>query len=262
MVRSNPGASLVDLGDGVACLEFHTKMNVIGGDQLGMLKASLEEVSKNFVGLVIGNQGPHFSAGANLMLLTTQIQNQDWDEVDLMIRTFQKATSSLRQFEKPVVAACHGYTLGGGCEVTLGCDHIVIAAETYMGLPEVGVGLIPGAHGSKEMLIRCTEQVIRNDEADYFPGVRHAWETMGLAKVSTSAAEAAKLRFLRSGETTLVLNRDWVIGEAKAQVLQMAAQGYRPRPQRTDIPAIGEAGLVPLQSDSPADAGGGTDQRA
>ena len=160
-----------------------------------------------------------------------------------MIRTFQKATSTLRQFEKPVVAACHGYTMGGGCELSLGCDHIVLAAETYMGLPEVGVGLIPGAHGTKEMLIRCTEQIIRSDEADYFPGVRHAWETIGLAKVSTSAAEAAKLRYLRSGETTIVLNRDWVIGEAKAQVLQMAARGYRPRPQRTDIPAIGESGL-------------------
>jgi 3-hydroxyacyl-CoA dehydrogenase len=243
VVRHNPGASLLDLGDGVACLEFHTKMNVLGGDQLGMLKESLEEVRKNFAGLVIGNQGQHFSAGANLMLLTTQIQNQDWDEIDLMIRTFQKATSTLRQFEKPVVAACHGYTLGGGCELSMGCDHIVLAAETYMGLPEVGVGLIPGAHGTKEMLIRCTEQIIRNDEADYFPGVRHAWETIGLAKVSISAAEAAKLRYLRNGETTIVLNRDWVIGEAKAQVLQMAARGYRPRPQRTDIPAIGESGL-------------------
>ncbi|MEO6183381.1 MAG: 3-hydroxyacyl-CoA dehydrogenase/enoyl-CoA hydratase family protein [Verrucomicrobiota bacterium] len=244
VVRSNAGASLVDLGDGVACLEFHTKMNVIGGDQLGMLKQSLEEVGKNFVGLVIGNQGPHFSAGANLMLLTTQIQNQEWDEIDLNIRTFQKATSTLRQFEKPVVAACHGYTLGGGCEVALGSDHIVIAAETYMGLPETGVGLIPGAHGSKEMLIRCTEGILRNDEADYFPGVRHAWETLGMAKVSTSAAEAGQRRFLRNGETTIVLNRDWLIGEAKAQVLQMAAQGYRPRPQRTDIPAIGESGLT------------------
>jgi 3-hydroxyacyl-CoA dehydrogenase len=243
VVRGKPGASLVDLGDGVACLEFHTKMNVIGGDQLGLLKESLEEVSRNFAGLVIGNQGPHFSAGANLLLLTTQIQNQDWDEIDLAIRLFQKATSTLRQFEKPVVAACHGYTLGGGCELSLGCDHIVIAAETYLGLPETGVGLIPGAHGTKEMLIRCTEQIIRNDEADYFPGVRHAWETIGLAKVSTSAAEAAKLRYLRNGETTVVLNRDWLIGEAKAQVLHLSAQGYRPRPQRTDIPAIGEPGL-------------------
>jgi 3-hydroxyacyl-CoA dehydrogenase len=243
VVRSNPGASLVDLGDGVACLEFHAKMNVIGGDQLNMLRESLEEVRKNFVGLVIGNQGQHFSAGANLLLLTTQIQNQDWDEIDLMIRTFQKATSTLRQFEKPVVAACHGYTLGGGTELSMGCDHIVIAAETYMGLPEVGVGLIPGAQGTKEMLIRCTENIIRNDDVDYFPGVRHAWETIGLAKVATSASEALKLRYLRPSETTIVLNRDWLIGEAKAQVLHMAARGYTPRPQRTDIPAIGESGL-------------------
>jgi len=243
VVRSNPGASLVDLGDGVACLEFHTKMNVIGSDQLGMLREALEEVRKNFVGLVIGNQAPHFSAGANLMVLITQIQNQDWDEIDLMIRTFQRATSTLRQFEKPVVAACHAYTLGGGCELSMGCDHIVLAAETYMGLPEIGVGLIPGAHGTKEMLIRCTEHIIRSDEADYFPGVKHAWETVGLAKVSTSAAEAAKLRYLRASETTIILNRDWLIGEAKAQVLHMAAQGFRPRPQRSDIPAIGEGGL-------------------
>jgi 3-hydroxyacyl-CoA dehydrogenase len=244
VVRSNPGASLVDLGDGVACLEFHVKMNVIGGDQLALLRESLEEVRKNFAGLVIGNQGQHFSAGANLLLLTTQIQNQDWDEVDLMIRTFQKATSTLRQFEKPVVAACHGYTLGGGTELSMGCDHIVIAAETYMGLPEVGVGLIPGAQGTKEMLIRCTENIIRNEETDYFPGIRHAWETIGLAKVSTSATEALKLRYLRPSETTVVLNRDWVIGEAKAQVLHLAARGYSPRPQRTDIPAIGESGIT------------------
>ena len=243
VVKHNAGASLLDLGDGVACLEFHTKMNVIGGDQLGLLRDSLEEVRKNFLGLVIGNQGPHFSAGANLFLLLMQIQNQDWEEIDGMIRAFQKSTSTLRQFEKPVVAACHAYTLGGGCELSMGCDHIVMAAETYMGLPEVGVGLIPGAHGTKEMLIRCTENIIRSDEADYFPGVRHAWETIGMAKVGTSAAEAAKLRYLRASETTIVLNRDWVIGEAKAKVRQMAEQGYRPRPQRTDIPAIGESGF-------------------
>jgi 3-hydroxyacyl-CoA dehydrogenase len=175
------------------------------------------------------------------------MQNQEWDEIDLSIRVFQKATSTLRQFEKPVVAACHGYALGGGCEVALGCDYVVAAAETYMGLPEVGVGLIPAAHGSKEMLIRCTEQIIRNEEADYFPAVRSAWETLGLAKVSTSASEAAKLRYLRGSDATIVLNRDWLIGEAKAQVLRMAAQGYRPRPQRTDIPAIGQSGLSVLK---------------
>lgn len=244
VVRSNSGASLVDLGDGVACFEVHVKMNVIGGDQLRMLRESLEEVRKNFVGLVVGNQGSHFSAGANLLLLTTQIQNGDWDEVDLSIRQFQKATSGLRQFEKPVVAAVHGYTLGGGCELSMGCDFVVASAETYMGLPEVGVGLLPAAHGTKEMLIRCTEHLPRTDDVDYFPAVRFAWETTGLAKVATSAAEAAKLRYLRSAESAVVLNADWLLGEAKSRVLQMVANGYRAKPARTDIPAIGQYGLA------------------
>ena len=129
----------------------------------------------------------------------------------------------------------------------MGSDHVVAAAETYMGLPEVGVGLLPAAHGSKEMLIRCTEHIIRNEEADYFPSVRFAWETIGMARIGTSANEAAKLRYLRLSDATIVLNRDWLIGEAKAKVLEMAAQGYRPRPQRTDIPAIGESGLSMLK---------------
>ena len=244
VVKSNQGASLVDLGDGVACLEFHTKMNVIGGDQLGMIRESLEEVRKNFVGLVLGNQGPHFSAGANLLLVATQIQNQEWDEIDLSIRTFQNATSGLRRFEKPVVAACHGYTLGGGCETQMGCDHVVLAGETYLGLPEVGVGIIPAAQGSKEMLIRCTEHVPRTEDADYFPAVKFAWETIGLAKVSTSGPEAIKLRYVRASESTVVLNKEWLIGEAKAKVLQLAAAGYRPQPARTDIPAIGQSGIA------------------
>jgi 3-hydroxyacyl-CoA dehydrogenase len=243
VVRQNAGASLVDLGDGVACLEFHTKMNVIGGDQLRMLREGLEEVRRNFAGMVIGNQGEHYSAGANLMLLITQIQNQEWDEVDLSIRQFQKATSGLRYFEKPVVAACHGYTLGGGCETQLGCDHVILAAETYLGLPEVGVGLIPAAHGTKEMLIRCTEHIARAEDADYFAGVRFAWETIGLAKISTSGREAIRLKYVRPGESTVILNKEWLIGEAKAKVLQLAP-GYRAPLPRTDLPAIGESGIA------------------
>jgi 3-hydroxyacyl-CoA dehydrogenase len=244
VVRSNPGASLVDLGDGVACLEFHTKMNVIGGDQLGLLRESLDEVRKNFLGLVVGNQGPHFSAGANLLQMIPQIQNQKWDEIDLGIRTFQNTTSGLRRFEKPVVAACHGYTLGGGCEVQMGCAHVVLGAETYLGLPEVGVGLIPAAHGTKEMLIRCTENIPRTEDADYFSGVKFAWETVGRAKVSTSGPEAIKLGYVRASEGTVVMNKDWLIGEAKAKVMQMDAAGYRPMPARADIPAIGQSGLA------------------
>ncbi len=244
VVKSNAGASLVDLGDGVACLEFHAKMNVIGGDQLGLLREALEEVRRNFAGLVLGNQGPHFSAGANLMLVATQIQEQEWDEIDRLIRRFQQATSGLRQFAKPVVAACHGYTLGGGCETAMGCDHVVLAAETYMGLPEVGVGLIPAGQGTKEMLRRCTEAIPRTEDADFFPGVKFAWETIGLAKVSTSAPEALKYRYARSGESTIVMNKDWLIGEAKAKVLQLAASGYQPQPPRADLPAIGQSGLA------------------
>ena len=128
----------------------------------------------------------------------------------------------------------------------MGSDHVVIAAETYMGLPECGVGLLPAAHGTKEMLIRCTEHILPGEDADYFSGVRRAWETIGMAKVSTSATEAAKLGYLRMSDATLVLNRDWLIGEAKAKVQQMVAQGYRPRPQRTDIPAVGQSGLAVL----------------
>jgi 3-hydroxyacyl-CoA dehydrogenase len=244
VILRNPGASLIDLGDGVACLEFHSKMNALGPDQLSMIHQAQEEVRKNFVGLVIGNQAEHFSVGANLVLILTQIQNQDWDDIDLGIRQFQRATSSLRQFEKPVVIAVHGYTLGGGCEVAMGGDYVIAAAESYVGLPEVGVGVIPGAGGCKEMLIRCTENAPRSDETDYFPYVRKAWETIGLAKVSTSAHEAIRNGHLRERETTIVLNRDWLIGEAKAKVLQLAAQGYRPQPPRNDIPAIGEAGIA------------------
>ena len=243
VVRSNAGASLVDLGDGVACLEFHTKMNVLGPDQLGLWDDALDEVRKSFLGLVIGNQGEHFCAGANLKHLAGQIQKQDWAAIDASIRIFQQATGTLRQFPKPVVAACHGYTLGGGCEVTLGADCVVAAAETYLGLPEVGVGLIPAAGGTKEMLLRCTEYLPRTSETDFFPAVQQAWETIGLAKISTSAAEAAKLKYLRASETTIVLNRDWLLGEAKARVLQLAA-GYTPRGPRTDLPALGAGGVA------------------
>lgn len=247
VVKSNKGASLVDLGDGVACFEVHAKMNVLSDDQLRLLTESVEEVRRNFLGLVIGNQGPHFSAGANLLMLAGQIQRKAWDEIDGGIRAFQNLTSGLRRFEKPVVAACHGYTLGGGCEVQMGCDHVVLAAETYLGLPEVSVGIIPAAQGTKEMLIRCTENIPRGEDADYFSGVKFAWETVGLAKVSTSGAEVLKYRYVRPGEFTLVLNPEWLIGEAKAKVLQLAAAGYRPKPERTDIPAVGQSGLAQLK---------------
>lgn len=247
VVHQNAAASLLDLGDGVACLEFHTKMNVVEEATLSLHAEALELVRRDFAGLVIGNQGPHFSAGANLREFAAHIEAGRWEELRGMLDRFQAATSSLRQFDRPVVAAVHGYTLGGGCEFALGCHHIVAAAETSLGLPEVGVGLIPGAHGTKEMLIRCTEHIPRVDDADYFSGVRTAWETIARAKISTSAPEAAKWGFLRAGEWTLAPNRDWLIGEAKAKVLELAGN-YRPSRPRTDIPAVGQTGIALFQS--------------
>ena len=241
-VLAHQTASLLDLGDGVACLEFHTKMNVIGEETLAVLRAALDIVERDFTGLVIGNQGSHFSAGANLREFAAHLEAGRWDALERMLRQFQEATSTLRQFSRPVVAAVHGYTLGGGCEFALGCDHVVALAETSMGLPESSVGLIPGAHGTKEMLVRCTETIQRTGDPDYLAGVRLAWETILQAKISTSAPDAARLRFLRQGEWTLVLNRDRLLGEAKIR-LQQLADGYRPRLPRRDIPAIGQSGL-------------------
>lgn len=247
VVRSNPGASLVDLGDGVACVEFHAKMNTIGGDQLNMILESLDVARENFQGLVIGNQGEHFSAGANLFLVLTHIQNDDWDEVELAIRSFQIVTSALRAFEKPVVVACHGYTLGGGCEITLGADRVMIAAETYLGLPEVGVGVIPAAGGTKEMLIRCTEGVDSKDVTDYFPGLARAFETIGMAKIGTSAHEGLQNGHLRASDTTILVQGEHRLEAAKAKVLEMAERGYVAPSPRTDIAVVGSAGLAALK---------------
>jgi 3-hydroxyacyl-CoA dehydrogenase len=239
VIRSNTGASLLDLGDGVACVEFHTKMNVIGADQGNMIRESLDIVRQKFEGLVIGNQGEHFTAGANLMVLLTRIQNEEWDAVDLMVREFQDLNMSLRVFEKPVVMACHGYCLGGGVEMSMKADHVMLAAETYAGLPEVGVGLIPGGGGTKEMLIRSTESIHSNDAADYLPPLARAFETIGFAKVGTSAHEALRYGFFRPSETTIHVPGERRLDAAKAKVLELAARGYVPSQPRTDIPAVG-----------------------
>src|SRR5207247_8863297 len=180
--------------------------------QMNLWQEALEEVKKNFVGLVIGNQGEHFSAGANLALIVNQIENKQWDTIDASIQVFQQATSTLRQFETPIVAACHGYTLGVGCETVMGADRVLAATETYLGLPEVGVGLIPAAGGTKEMLIRCTELAPRAPDTDYFPFVRQAWESIRMAQISPRDNEQLKLGYLRMSDATLVLNRDWLIG--------------------------------------------------
>jgi 3-hydroxyacyl-CoA dehydrogenase len=244
VVKRNAGASLVDIGDGVACLEFHSKMNSIGGDTLQMLKFALAEVERNFVGLVVGNQGQNFSVGANLMLVLLGAQEEDWDELDLAIRAFQQATMSLRYSPRPVVVAPFQMTFGGGCEMTLHADRARAAAETYIGLVEVGAGLIPAGGGTKEMLVRASDSIPKGvSEADPFPFVKRAFETIALAKVATSAAEARDFGFLRE-EDSYSMNPDRLIADAKQEVLALAAAGYAQPQPRADILALGNSALA------------------
>jgi 3-hydroxyacyl-CoA dehydrogenase len=247
VIKKNAGASLIDIGDGVACLEFHSKMNSIGGDTLSMLKASLAEVERNFVGLVVANQGQNFSVGANLMLVLLGAQEEDWDELDLAIRAFQQATMSLRYSPKPVVVAPFQMTFGGGCEMTLHADRARAAAETYIGLVEVGVGLIPAGAGTKEMLVRALDSIPPGvTEADPFPFVKRVFETIALAKVATSAAEARGLGFLRD-EDSYSMNADRLVADAKQEVLSLAAGGYTQPRQRTDVLALGNSALSTIK---------------
>lgn len=247
VIKKNGGASLIDLGDGVACLEFHSKMNAIGGDTLQMLKQSLAEVEKNFLGLVVGNQGQNFCVGANLMLMLMEAQEENWDELDMMVRAFQASTMSLRYSPKPVVVAPFNMVFGGGCEMVLHGDRVRAAAETYIGLVEVGVGIIPAGGGTKEMLVRAMDSIPKSlDDADPFPFVKRAFETIAMAKVATSAEEARGYGFL-SEDDTVSMNGDRLIADAKKEVLALAASGYvHPQP-RTDVLALGNTALSTIK---------------
>jgi 3-hydroxyacyl-CoA dehydrogenase len=247
VVKKNAGASLIDLGDGVACLEFHSKMNAIGGDTLQMIKQSLAEVERNFVGLVVGNQGQNFSVGANLMLMLLEAQEENWEDLDLAVRAFQNATMSLRYSPKPVVVAPFQMTFGGGCEMTLHADRVRASAETYIGLVEVGVGLIPAGGGTKEMLVRALDSIPPGvSEADPFPFVKRAFETIAMAKVATSAEEARAHGFLRE-EDSVSMNADRLIADAKQEVLALAATGYTPPRPREDVLALGLPALATIK---------------
>jgi len=245
VVKKNAGASLIDLGDGVLALEFHSKMNTVGGDTLEMIHTGVREATANFAALVVGNDAPNFSAGANLMLLLLEAQEGNFDDIDLMIRTFQSATQALRHAQVPVVTCPAGMTLGGGCEIALHGDRVQAAAETYMGLVEVGVGLIPAAGGTKEMLARAVEHA-PDARADLTPFVQRVFETIGFAKVSTSAANAAELGFLR-GADAITMNRERQIADAKAIALERAREGYKPLAPRTAIPVGGDNLLATLK---------------
>ena len=239
VVKTNAGASLIDLGDGVLAVQFHSKMNAIGGDTLAMIHAGVTEAAANHQALVVGNEAPNFSAGANLMLVLLEAQEGNWDELDLMVRAFQRATMALRLSPVPVVVAPAGLVLGGGCEIALHADRVHAAGDTFMGLVEVGVGLIPAGGGTKEMLARAMSR-LPSPASDPLPAVQQAFETVALAKVSASGPDAARLGYLSTLDT-FSMNRERLIADAKAQALARVAEGYRAPQPRQAIPVGGES---------------------
>ncbi|MCB1162065.1 MAG: 3-hydroxyacyl-CoA dehydrogenase NAD-binding domain-containing protein [Candidatus Krumholzibacteriia bacterium] len=245
VVKRNEGASLMDLGDGVLGLEFHSKMNSIGGDILGITRTAVTTATdEGWAGIVVGNQGTNFSVGANLMLVLFAALEGDWDEVNLMIKAFQGATMAMKYSPVPVVVAPAALALGGGAEYVLHGQRVRAAAESYIGLVEVGVGLLPAGGGCKELYLRMLERWSGTD--NLLPPVRAAFETIGMAKVSTSALEARSLGYLRDTDE-YSMNRDRLIADAKATVLGMAHAGHDPGHPRTDIPVMGAAGLAALR---------------
>jgi 3-hydroxyacyl-CoA dehydrogenase len=240
LVWGNAGASLIDIGDGVLNLEFHSKMNTLGSEVVEAINKSIAIAEKDHAGLVIGNEGPNFSAGANLAMLLMYAIEQEYDEIDLMIRTFQNTMMRARYSSVPVVVAPHGLTLGGGCELTLHADRVQIAGETYMGLVEFGVGLIPAGGGTKELTLRISDGF--EDGDIQLNALKNAFLTIGTAKVSTSGQEAFDLGFLRRGDKVSV-NKNHQISDAKQMVLELALAGYTQPAKRKDIKVLGKSGL-------------------
>ena len=242
VVKTNPGASLVDLGDGVLCLEFHSKMNALGEDMVRMVTSALDEVDRGFQALVVANDGENFSVGANLMMVLLAAQEGEWDELDTAIRRFQAACMAMKYAARPVVAAPFGMALGGGCEVVLHAGRVQASAETYMGLVEVGVGLIPAGGGCKEMLLRLGD-------------AKRVFELIGYAKVSGSAAHARELGFLGPGDG-VTMNRERLTADAKAAALALVA-AWAPGMPRQDIAVEGEPGYATLKMGMTLAAEGG-----
>ena len=245
-IKKNPGASLIDLGDGVVCLEFHSKMNTIGADTVQMVHAGLKSLNDGFEAMVIGNQGANFCAGANLMMILMTIQEGEWDDLQSGVRAFQNANMALKYAPKPVVTAPFGLTLGGGTELILHATRVRAAAETYLGLVEAGVGLIPAGGGTKEMLVRAMDRAPVDPEADPFTFVKEAFLNIAMAKVSTSGEEARKLGYL-SAKDSISMNRDRQIADAKELALDLARLGYRPGKPREDVRVLGQSAFAKMK---------------
>jgi len=254
VVRSNAGATLLDMGDGVVCLEFRTANNAIDDDVVRMINESLEEIDENFQGMVIGNHGVNFSPGADVKKIYGLMANKDWKTLDQVAGDLQQALMRIKYSRKPVVAAPFRMTLGGGCETCLSASAVRAFAETYMGLVEMGVGIIPAGGGTKEMLLRAIEWVPPSTPSaipgggrpDLIPYVARAFETIATGKVSTSSQEAKTIGFLRHSDWTS-MNLDHLLYDAKQTVLCLAKQGYRPPRPRDDIRVIGRSGRAFLE---------------
>ena len=249
-VERNSSASLIDLGNGVACVEFHAKMNAIGADLIAMIHKGLKRLETDFDAMVIANQAVNFSVGANLMLVLVGAQEQDWDELHMAVKQFQNVNLAIKYAPKPVVVAPQGMALGGGCEVSLHGTKIQAAAEAYLGLVEAGVGLIPGGGGSKEMLIRANEHAAGGEDLDLFHALKPVFETIAMAKVGTSAEECRELGYLRR-EDGVSMNRDRLVADAKEAALALARGGYKPLAatwqegaQTTQVKVLGEQFLA------------------
>ncbi len=238
-IDRNDSASLIDIGDGIICCEFHCKMNAVDADIVTMLNKGVDLLEEGkYEGMVVANQGPHFSAGANLFLILGQIMQQDWNAIELMVRGLQGANMRMKYCSKPIVIAPHHYTFGGGLEICMHASKCVIAGETYAGLVEVGVGVIPAGGGTKEMTVRALELIPENVSADPFPFIRRAFENISMAKVGTSGAEVVELGYLRPTDI-IEPNFELQVGRAKNVCLSLIQAGYRPpRPPR--LWALGE----------------------
>ena len=249
-IERNSGASLIDLGDGVSCCEFHAKMNAIGADLIAMMHKGLKRLETDFDAMVIANQAANFSVGANLMLVLVAAQEQEWDELHLAVKQFQNVNLAVKYAPKPVVAAPQGMALGGGCEVCLHSARIQAAAEAYIGQVETGVGLIPGGGGTKEMLIRANEHAAGGEDLDLFHAMKPVFEAIAMAKVGTSAEQCRELGYLRR-EDSVSMNRDRLVADAKEVALALVRGGYK-RPaanwqegaQATQIKVLGEQFLA------------------
>ena len=241
-IWKNEEASLQDIGDGIINITFHSKMNTIGGGILSAINTAIDLAEEGqFKGVVISNEGTNFSAGANVGMIFMMAAEQDYDELNLAVKGFQQTTMRIRYSSVPVVAAPHGMTLGGGCEICMHADKVIAHAETYMGLVEFGVGLIPGGGGTKEMVLRFSDELKAGDMR--INRFREKFLTIGQAKVSTSAHEAMELGLLRKGVDEIIVSRAHQLSYAKSVCLKMHEKGYTQQNQRKDIQALGQEGL-------------------